>query len=213
MTATIELNSARRKLCSALGERQKDYFAYMKSWFRKRCTKEEFDVEARKLLTPENGHLHNEFLLAILNKCQTLASFQPMVSITNKAGIDQITSIQTPMPGARTGVKVDSAPAKIACVDPSIILASRKYEDDRLKVGRASGKKSMSIHATFDHRFQQVSTSAAAPNLDEIHTSVRAIEGDEPILVLAHREPTLPDAGLIQGRLLLAAWEEGRVLI
>ena len=65
MTATIELTSARRKLCTALGEKQKDYFAHMKSWFRKRISKEEFDIEARKLITPENGHLHNEFLLAI----------------------------------------------------------------------------------------------------------------------------------------------------
>ena len=83
MTATIELTSARRKLCAALGEKQKEYFSHMKSWFRKRISKEEFDIEARKLIPAENSHLHNEFFLAILNKCQTLAlaSFQPSISL------------------------------------------------------------------------------------------------------------------------------------
>ena len=70
MTATIELNSARKKLISALGAEsvQKEYFYHMKQWFRKRIAKETFDMEARKLLSLNNTHLHNEFLLAILNK-------------------------------------------------------------------------------------------------------------------------------------------------
>ena len=85
MTATIELNSARKKLQNALGENQKTYFSTLRSWFRKRCTKEEFDVEAKKLLSTDNAHLHNEFLLAILNKCQTLANFAIMTSPTVKA--------------------------------------------------------------------------------------------------------------------------------
>ena len=46
----------------------------MKNWFRKRCSKQEFDFDARKLLTPEPVHLHNQFLMPILNKCQTLVN-------------------------------------------------------------------------------------------------------------------------------------------
>ncbi|QQP39199.1 Transcriptional adapter 1-like protein [Caligus rogercresseyi] len=75
MTATIELNSARRRLQSALGPSTKDYFTLMKSWFRKLISKEDFDSEARRLLSSDKIHLHNEFLLAILNKCQSLANF------------------------------------------------------------------------------------------------------------------------------------------
>ena len=76
MTATIELNSARRKLQSALGEDKSPvYFGHMKAWFRKKKSKEDFDLEARGLFSAEHAHLHNEFLLAILNKCQTLANF------------------------------------------------------------------------------------------------------------------------------------------
>lgn len=77
MTATIELSSARRKLQGALGESQHEYFRQMKLWFRKRISKDDFDIEARKLLSMDSSHLHNEFLLAILNKCQTLANFTP----------------------------------------------------------------------------------------------------------------------------------------
>ena len=83
MTATIELNSARRKLQNALSDNHKTYFTHLRNWFRKRITKEEFDVEAKKLLTNE-FHTHNEFLLAILNKCQTLANFTLMTSPTVK---------------------------------------------------------------------------------------------------------------------------------
>ena len=208
MTATIELNSARRKLCSALGEKQKDYFIHMKSWFRKRISKEEFDIEARKLITAENGHLHNEFLLAILNKCQTLASFQPSISMTNKVNVEQI-SLQSV--SARTAGKGEHSGAKITCVDPSALLIPRRYEgDDRLKIGCTNRRKYKSNHPNFDQRFQPESLSSVACDLDDLHASNGNIENaDDPTMLLAQREPTLPDAGLIHGRLLMAAWEEG----
>ena len=76
-TVTIELSSTRRLLFDMLGENQAAYTEHMKNWFRKRCTKEEFDSTARKLLTPESVHLHNQFLMAILKKCQTLANITP----------------------------------------------------------------------------------------------------------------------------------------
>ena len=210
MTATIELNSARRKLCAALGEKQKDYFAHMKSWFRKRISKEEFDVEARKLITAEDGHLHNEFLLAILNKCQTLASFQPSISMTNKAcsSAEQGSSINTSGRMISKGEPIH----KMTCVDPSTILIPRRYEgDDRLKIGSYKRQKHRSNKPSFDHRFQPESVLCLAPDLDELSSSnCNAENAFEPNLLLAQREPTLPDSGLIHGRLLMAAWEEGK---
>ena len=207
MTATIELNSARRKLCAALGEKQKDYFAHMKSWFRKRISKEEFDVEARKLITDDNGHLHNEFLLAILNKCQTLASFQPSISMTSKV------SANAESGGAISGrILNKSEPiTKMTCVEPSAILIPRRYEgDDRLKVGPHTRHKYKTSIPCFDHRFQPESIIGAAFDLDDLHASNG---NNETTLfessMLAQKEPTLPDSGLIHGRLLMAAWEEG----
>ena len=210
MTATIELNSARKKLCSALGDKQRDYFAHMKSWFRKRISKEEFDVEARKLMTSENGHLHNEFLLAILNKCQTLASFQPSISMTNKASTNVETITSQSVTG-RMASKAEPPAAKMACTDPSSLLIPRRYEgDDRLKIGCSMRPRYKSNQPFFDQRLQPESLSCVAPDLDEIHADNANVENTEyPVILLAQREPTLPDAGLIHGRLLMAAWEEG----
>jgi len=74
MASTAELNVARKKLIDSIGDNSKMYFAQMKLWFRQKITKVEFDTEARKLLTPDTVKFHNEFLLAILNKCQSLTS-------------------------------------------------------------------------------------------------------------------------------------------
>ncbi|XP_046978519.1 transcriptional adapter 1-like [Vanessa cardui] len=67
------LNISRRKLNDALGEKSTKYFNHMKQWFRMKLTKEEFDTEARALLSPDQVHYHNEFLLALLNKVEGLA--------------------------------------------------------------------------------------------------------------------------------------------
>ena len=86
-TATIELSSTRRKLFDVLGDNQQQYLDHLKvflfiahspgqsnnviqAWFRKRCSKEEFDAAARKLLTQESVHLHNQFLLAVWMPCK-----------------------------------------------------------------------------------------------------------------------------------------------
>ncbi|XP_068627827.1 transcriptional adapter 1-like [Battus philenor] len=67
------LNVSRRKLNEVLGEKSTKYFNHMKQWFRMKLTKEEFDMEARALLTLDQVHYHNEFLLALLNKVEGLA--------------------------------------------------------------------------------------------------------------------------------------------
>jgi len=201
-TTTIELNSAKRKLCSVLGERQKDYFSHMKSWFRKKITEEEFDVEARKLLSTEHGHLHNEFFLAILNKCQTLASFQPSASTV----------------GVAVGVAVTSG-INAAVANKTSPSSSPKLTDDRLKVGTVK-RRSKSNRATFDHQFQPVALSGIPPDLDEqqhlhqdqVHkVGVAAATTDDQVFNYNAdvRDGMMPDASLIQGRLLVAAWEEG----
>ncbi|XP_013772031.1 transcriptional adapter 1-like [Limulus polyphemus] len=74
MVADTQLNFARKKLFEALGDDFKVYLNSMKLWFRQKTTKESFDADARKLLASDTIHLHNEFLLAMLNKCQSLVS-------------------------------------------------------------------------------------------------------------------------------------------
>lgn len=63
---------AKNRLCTALGDSNTSlYMSNMKNWFRNMWTKEQFDLECRRLLTPEQRLLHNEFLIAILKKITT----------------------------------------------------------------------------------------------------------------------------------------------
>ncbi|XP_014671115.1 PREDICTED: transcriptional adapter 1-like [Priapulus caudatus] len=77
MASSTELGIAKNKLTEFLGDNSKIYFSIMKQWFKEKISKEEFDMEARKLFTPNKEHLHNEFLLAILNRCQ-IPGLQPI---------------------------------------------------------------------------------------------------------------------------------------
>lgn len=71
-TATDSVIVAKQALMEALGDCSGKYLANMKLWFRQKWTKEMFDLECRKLFTREQMHLHNQFLLAILNKIDTV---------------------------------------------------------------------------------------------------------------------------------------------
>ncbi|KYN03896.1 PREDICTED: transcriptional adapter 1-like [Cyphomyrmex costatus] len=77
MTTSKELNLARKSLVTSLGENAKLYFEKMKLWFQMKTTKEEFDCEARNLMTDDQVHLHNEFLLCLFNKVRGLAAVTP----------------------------------------------------------------------------------------------------------------------------------------
>lgn len=60
---------AKEQLSVALGEdTMKIYLSNLKLWFRKAWSKEQFDVECRRLLSSDQQQLHNEFFLAILSK-------------------------------------------------------------------------------------------------------------------------------------------------
>ncbi|KAH6923275.1 hypothetical protein HPB50_026176 [Hyalomma asiaticum] len=67
---TNQLLAAKQKLSNVLGESFKAYMNCLKLWFSQKLTKEDFDLEVRKMLNQEGVHAHNEFLLAFFNKCQ-----------------------------------------------------------------------------------------------------------------------------------------------
>ncbi|KAM9790041.1 transcriptional adapter 1 [Neosynchiropus ocellatus] len=69
-----ELEIAKKNLTEAIGDNIKHYWANLKLWFKQKISKEEFDVEARRLLAQEHVHVHNDFLLAILTRCQIIVS-------------------------------------------------------------------------------------------------------------------------------------------
>uniref|UniRef100_A0A3Q0RWR1 Transcriptional adapter 1 n=1 Tax=Amphilophus citrinellus TaxID=61819 RepID=A0A3Q0RWR1_AMPCI len=69
-----ELEIAKKNLTDAIGDNVKPYWTNLKLWFKQKISKEEFDIEARRLLAQENVHVHNDFLLAILTRCQIIVS-------------------------------------------------------------------------------------------------------------------------------------------
>lgn len=65
-----ELVLARKNLSDALGAKMKTYLKFIRSWLKKKISTEDFDIEARSLLSSDCVHLHNFFLIALLSKCQ-----------------------------------------------------------------------------------------------------------------------------------------------
>ncbi|XP_028833684.1 transcriptional adapter 1 [Denticeps clupeoides] len=98
-----ELELAKKNLTDAVGENIKHYWANLKLWFKQKISKEEFDVEARRLLTQDNVHVHNDFLLAILTRCQIF------FSTPEGAGSLQWTGPSVSKPGKPKGKKKTSS--------------------------------------------------------------------------------------------------------
>lgn len=71
-------------LMNSMGEKFQKYLNHMKTWFCSKWTKSEFDIECRKILTPEQMTLHNDFFVAILNKIDAVAKPHSSHTSTNK---------------------------------------------------------------------------------------------------------------------------------
>ncbi|XP_017115957.1 transcriptional adapter 1 [Drosophila elegans] len=84
---TDRVLATKEALVVALGDNWERYRANMKNWFRSRWSKEEFDAESRKILSPDKLHLHNQFLLALLNKIDAFAPVEnPPAVQTSSSG-------------------------------------------------------------------------------------------------------------------------------
>ncbi|XP_013420892.1 transcriptional adapter 1 [Lingula anatina] len=168
MAASAELNVARKKLAEALGDSITLYFHNLRSWFKQKMSREDFDLEARRLLTREAVHLHNEFLLAILTRCQTYSSML--------------------MPRDLNCSSLTYTPA---------VKALRK-ESHKIK-----SKKAKTTRSAFVQRFQPASplnySSVVLPGPPE----------EEGAISFCTREMMLPDIGMVHGRMLVMAWDQG----
>lgn len=152
-----KLIEAKSRLCQQLGEEgTRTYLLNLRMWFRKLWTKEQFDLECRKLFAPDQRHFHNEFFLALLNKITT-----PLrVNDTNASNNQVIVN------------------GKRQKLDPSILEATI---------------------------FEPISLFDYLPDEND------ELRPEKPIPQprFAAQELFLPDTGLVFGRLLIAAWENG----
>ncbi|KAB1260926.1 Transcriptional adapter 1 [Camelus dromedarius] len=192
-TFVSELEAAKKNLSEALGDNVKQYWANLKLWFKQKISKEEFDLEAHRLLTQDNVHSHNDFLLAILTRCQILVS-------TPGKGVEML-----------PGMSVSKATEHQAY--SAFASFNRHLEGagslpwtggSAAKPGKPKGKKKLSsVRQKFDHRFQPQNPLSGAQQF------VAKDPQDDDDLKLCSHTMMLPTRGQLEGRMIVTAYEHG----
>ncbi|XP_052888588.1 transcriptional adapter 1-like [Anopheles moucheti] len=190
-----EVDSAKQALMVALGDKWTMYLANMKLWFRKKHSKEEFDLECRKLFSSNQLHLHNRFLLAILNKIDAVS-------------VPQSTTIHF------DGTQMVSASGVYGSIGDgtSYSLSSMQQHDGRSSKKRKRSTKSSSDRSTFEPMspYDYIPREPAVPDQEQSSSTQCGLPGaSHPTMRYAAQELFLPDNGLVLGRLLVGAWEHG----
>uniref|UniRef100_A0A182N5J0 HIT domain-containing protein n=1 Tax=Anopheles dirus TaxID=7168 RepID=A0A182N5J0_9DIPT len=192
-----EVDSAKQALMLSLGDKWAMYLTNMKLWFRKKYTKEEFDLECRKLFSPHQLHLHNRFLLAMLNKIDAVTAPQ---STVNHFDGSQMASAAGVYGSAGDGTSY-------SC------LSAMQQHDGRSNKKRKRSSKSLSDRATFEPMspYEYIPREANASDHEHSASTQCGMVGGAtlPTLRYAAQELFLPDNGLVLGRLLVGAWEHG----
>jgi len=175
--------TTKNALSAALGDNTQKYFNNMKFWFRQKWSKEEFDIACRKLLTPDKIHLHNQFLLAILNK---IDAFQPSaIPLQNSTKF----SNRIKQEGSS-----GSGPSE---------------NKKRKKSSRSGTDRSFEPYDFVDFLKDDNmdSTGIIKPPPNCIDYNNQSVQPQR----FCAQELFLPDTGFIMGRLLVSAWEGGLV--
>ncbi|XP_075156410.1 transcriptional adapter 1-like [Haematobia irritans] len=177
---------AKNSLMMALGENAPKYLANMKLWFRHKWSKEQFDYESRKFLTPDKMHLHNQFLIAILNK---IDAFQvPQQTSPYSSGAQQslgaIGSSSTGSSGSVSGSK-----------------KGKRKKSSRVSSDRFTFEPYDFLDFILEDSMKVIRPAAGTEaNVQILPTQRYCVH-----------ELFLPDAGFILGRFLIGAWECGLV--
>lgn len=187
-----EVDSAKQALMGALGDKWTMYLTNMKLWFRKKHSKEDFDLQCRKLFSTNQLHLHNRFLLAILNKIDAVT-------------VPQTTTIHY------DGTQIGSGTGAYGTIGDGAgysCLASMQQHDGRSSKKRKRSSKSSSDRSTFEP-MSPYDYIPREPEQDHSASQSQCGMGTHPTLRYAAQELFLPDNGLVLGRLLVGAWEHG----
>ncbi|XP_005095229.2 transcriptional adapter 1 [Aplysia californica] len=120
MATSTELNIARKNLSDVLGDSMKTYLENLNAWFKRKLNKEEFDLQARNLMKEDTVHLHNEFLLALIAKCQSLASSLVPKDTTTVSKNQKPSKVKKRPPGGRANLQQRFCPAQTIDFVPHI---------------------------------------------------------------------------------------------
>lgn len=152
----MDLVSCKKNLSNALGDEMKTFPVKIL-------------ITKHEMLGENTVHLHNQFLLAILGKCQSLIT---SMSSTR----EQVTSV------------ADSKTSKL----------SKKSASARSK------RRPHPTRSGFQQRFCPVN-----PLQHVLPVSLSAPEPEDKPLNFAQKEMTLPDIGMVHGRMIITAWDAG----
>lgn len=187
---TFEMNALTDKvlvtkeaLAMALGDNWERYRANMKNWFRNRWTKEEFDCESRKIMTPDKLHLHNQFLLALLNKIDAFAAPETIVTLQ-----------PTCPTGSRSGSGAGSSSSR------------KRKRSSRTFADRINFELCDVLEFVKEDNMQVIRPPTLAGDQGLQQQQL-------PTQRYCAQELFLPDAGFIMGRFLIGAWEIGLISV
>lgn len=175
---------AKEALVLGLGDNWERYRGNMKNWFRNRWTKEEFDSESRKILTPDKLHLHNQFLLALLNK---IDAFAPP---------EQVLTLQ-PNTVGRSGGSSGAGGSR------------KRKRSSRTFADRINFELCDVLEFVKEDNMQLIRPPTLAGDTQGLQQQQQQL----PTQRYCAQELFLPDAGFIMGRFLIGAWEIGLISV
>ncbi|EDW75880.1 uncharacterized protein Dwil_GK14963 [Drosophila willistoni] len=175
-------------LATALGDNWERYRANMKNWFRNRWTKEEFDAESRKIMNPTQLHLHNQFLLALLNKIDAFAPLEQTV-----------TNYQMQSNNQRSSASASGSSS-----------SRKRKRNSRTFADRLNFELSDVLEFVPEDNMQVIRPPAS---IGSAASTVEGLQQQLPNQRYCAHELFLPDAGFIMGRFLIGAWEIGLVAV
>ncbi|KAH8403168.1 hypothetical protein KR222_006271 [Zaprionus bogoriensis] len=184
---------AKEALAVSLGDNWERYRANMKNWFRNRWTKEEFDCESRKILTPDKLHLHNQLLLALLNKIDAFAPPETVLTLQPSACASGSRSSGA-VSGSGSRKRKRSSRTFADRINFELCDVLEFVKEDNMQLIRpptlAGDGQGLQQHQQHPHPQQQQQQQL-------------------PTQRYCAQELFLPDAGFIMGRFLIGAWETG----
>ncbi|XP_054157160.1 transcriptional adapter 1-like [Oppia nitens] len=220
---------AKRALDDCLGDNFKLYLRAMRQWFTHESTKEEFDQEVTKFLTKDMLKAHNNFLLALFNKCCQLAPTtddHQMPTSTASTATTTTTASSSCSTDSAIDVKVNAAAAATASsttADIPVLLVPKTepksvtYTDlkpkqpvvkslsKRLKEKTASLKEK-TLKLNFAKKFADTSVGDNGYLSD-----VRLWDDCQKLSKVSYcqRESVLPDHFMSHLRVFVICWETG----
>jgi len=171
-----DIDEARESLQNALGDKFTEYMLHLKKWFSGKTTKQEFDNEARSIVTDNYIHLHNEFILRIITKCNNFTSM--VTDAANKPLSNKQTLNQD--------------------------LLNKKTIQKAKKKLKTSNQTTQGSKSTL-FRFVPVDSIKHAPSIGTHSLETAALSTKDFSLEFCARERSLPYFKMIHNRLLLGA--------